>query len=114
GSRSSVVQSPVRRQLSWWAAPRGDHRRKSDALLLKVRSALDKRCVSLTESSLAQRFFCHRSREAIHHDDKTLLEHEVSGLRALCLYPGHAVRSVPLRSDRRAQECRRRSGPSKG
>ena len=34
--------------------------------------------------------------KAVREDDKGLHEQQVSGIRALCLYRGHALRSLPI------------------
>ena len=82
-------------------------RNKFDNSVLKMRvgRVIERATVKLHRNSVgSQRCRIH---EAVRNDDQSMHEQQVSSLRALCLYRGHALRSLPVRSEGSAEEYRR-------
>jgi hypothetical protein len=82
-------------------------RNKFDDLVLKmrVRRVVEHATVKADRSSAGPKR--RRIREAVANDNQGMHEQQVSSLRTLCLYRGHALRSLPLRSEWRQEEYRR-------
>ena len=63
--------------------------------------------ISRSEIRLSRELVKSPGRRGVRHDDQGLYQQQVSGLCALCLHRGHALRSLPLGSEERAADQRR-------